>query len=231
MKEITIKEIIVLLKNKFIILLTLTLIFFMLGIFYTFTIVKNRYISKGSIMIQVESNEGNINTMESQRLVQSTVDILTKMNLVPEETVKTLKSNGYDVTVEMIKANMSVTSSNMSLVININYISFVKEEAKAVVDEIINTLIKVANDEQYNMDKTLKNNISKLYVSEAEYYSPNKSLLITLGAIFGLVLGLIVIFINEMINSGYKEKDEIEEELNIQVLGVIPNFEIKRGSE
>lgn len=207
------------------------IIFTLIFTIYAFKIVKPEYRATGSIMIQVESNEGNTNTTESQRLVKSTVDILMKMNLIPEETSKTLKSNGYDVSKGTIRSNMTVSSAKDSLVITISYISTNQDETKIVVDEIINTLIRVTNDEKYNMDKTLKNNISKLYVSEAQYYSPNKPLLIFLGMVIGGVVGLILIITNEVVNSGYKEKDEIEEELKIQVLGVIPNFEVKRGNE
>lgn len=229
--EIKINTIIQIIYKNLIIFLSIIIFSILIGITYILFFTQSKYVSHGSIMIQVQSNEGNTNTTESQRLVQSTVDILTKMNLIPEETTKRLILNGYNITVENIRSNMTVSSSSNSLVITISYISANKEETKIILDEIINTLIMVTNDEKYNMDKTLKNNISKLYVSDAYYHSPNKSLLVLLSAVLGIIASFIILFTKEFINNGYKEKDEIEEELKIQVLGVIPNFEVKRGNE
>ena len=74
------------------------------------------------------------------------------------------------------------------------------------------------------MAQTLKGNLSNLYVSEAKYHSPNKILFTFVGLLLGGVVGLVIVFAFEVINTGYKTKEEIEKELKIQVIGEIPEY-------
>ena len=52
----------------------------------------------------------------------------------------------------------------------------------------LKTLIRVVNDDAYNMEYTLKNNISNLYVGEAKNVSTNKILMIFVGILLNVNL-------------------------------------------
>ena len=57
---------------------------------------------------------------------------------------------------------------------------------------------------------------------------PNKMKIIIMAVMFGGSLGLLTLFISEYSNTSFKRVDEIENILELKVLGVIPNFEHKR---
>lgn len=227
--SISLVEIFNIIKKRFWLLVATTLLGGLLVGTYAFFIATPKYISTGAIMVQVKTGSSdNIDTIESQRLIQSTVDILTKIDLVPEETSKVLKENhNLDITKKQIRNNLTVSNASNSLLIQLSYTSEDEANTKLVLEEVINSLKRVTDDEKYNMSKTLKDNISALYVSEAKYHSPNKLLFVFVGLIIGGTLGLTGVFISEMINSGYKTKEEIERDLNIQLLGEIPEFKIQ----
>lgn len=179
-------------------------------------------------MVQVSAGEnGAVSTVESQRLVQSTMDLLTEIDLIPSEAAKELQARGYNLTLNEVRDNMSVSNNSGSLLIQISFISTDEKLAEEAVEVIINSLISISSLEVYNMEKTLKGNLSYLYVSEAKYHSPNKILTTFVGILLGGVIGLVLVFAFEFINAGYKTKEEIEAELKVQVLGEIPEYEVK----
>ena len=227
---ISLTDIIAIIKKRFWFLVTTTILGGLLLAIYAFAIATPKYQSIGAIMVQVRAGEnGSVNTVESQRLVQSTVDILTKIDLVPSKTAEVLNLQGYDITAKQVRDNMGVSNTSGSLLIQITFISEDPELAKIANETIILTLINITDAETYNMAQTLKGNLSNLYVSEAKYHSPNKILFTFVGLLLGGVVGLVIVFAFEMINTGYKTKEEIEKELKIQVIGEIPEYEVRKG--
>ena len=227
---ISLTDIVAIIKKRFWFLVTTTLLGGILLAVYAFLIATPKYQSVGAIMVQVRAGEnGTVNTVESQRLVQSTVDILTKIDLVPSQTAEVLNLQGYDITAKQVRDNMGVSNTSGSLLIQITFISEDPELAKIANETIILTLINITDAETYNMAQTLKGNLSNLYVSEAKYHSPNKILFTFVGLLLGGVVGLVIVFAFEMINTGYKTKEEIEKELKIQVIGEIPEYEVRKG--
>ena len=226
---ISLLEIVEVIKEKFWFLVLTTLIGGFLLAGYAFFIAKPTYKSTGAIMIQVETSEGSVNTVESQRLVQSAVDILTKIDLISDETSLELSKQGINLSGKQIRDKMSVQSSANSLVISISFSNQEAKIAELTVDTIIKTLIKVVNDESYKMEYTLKNNISNLYVGEAKDVSTNKLLMIFVGILLGGIVGMVIVFINEAVNSGYKTKESIEADFKLLTLGSVSEFIVKRG--
>ena len=226
---ISLSDIFAIIKKRFWFLVTTTLLGGIILAVYAFLIATPKYQSVGAIMVQVRAGDnGTVNTVESQRLVQSTVDILTKIDLVPSRTADVLQSLGYEITAEQVKNNMGVSNTSGSLLIQITFISEDPELAKIANETIIQTLINITDAETYNMAQTLKGNLSNLYVSEAKYHSPNKILFTFVGLLLGGVVGLVIVFAFEMINTGYKTKEEIEKELKVQVIGEIPEYDVRK---
>lgn len=226
---ISLLEIMEVIKEKFWFLVLTTLIGGFLLAGYAFFIAKPTYKSTGAIMIQVETSEGGVNTVESQRLVQSAVDILTKIELISDETSLELAKKGVILSGSQVRDKMSVQSSTNSLVISISFSNQEAKTAELTVDTIIKTLIKVVNDDAYKMEYTLKNNISNLYVGEAKNVSTNKILMIFVGILLGGIVGMVMVFINEAVNSGYKTKESIEADFKLLTLGSVSEFIVKRG--
>src|SRR5690554_6912704 len=139
---ISLTDIVAIVKKRFWFLVTTTILGGLLLAIYAFAIATPKYQSIGAIMVQVRAGEnGSVNTVESQRLVQSTVDILTKIDLVPSKTAEVLNLQGYDITAKQVRDNMGVSNTSGSLLIQITFISEDPELAKIANETIILTLI------------------------------------------------------------------------------------------
>lgn len=229
--EISLGEIFGVIKKRFWFLVVITIIGgIMLGI-YAFGIAKPKYKTTGSLMVQVKttvsSGDEIFNSLESQRLLETVVQILN-MDVIHQQVHESLKPT-YNISAGAIKGNMSVANKNNGLIISVGYTSESKVEAREVTNAIINTLVDFLNDPTSDIAVTFKGNIVKLDVPEAKYVSPNKPLLVLVGMVLGGTVGLIMVFSYEMINAGYKTKEELEAATKVQVLGVIPQFQIVRG--
>ena len=88
---------------------------------YASFIATPKYKSTGAIMGQVSAGEnGAVSTVESQRLLQSTMDLLTEIDLIPSEAAKELQARGYNLTLNEVRDNMSVSNNSGSLLIQIS---------------------------------------------------------------------------------------------------------------
>jgi len=77
------------------------------------------------------------------------------------------------------------------------------------------------------------NNISIVDRAEAPAspYKPNFLWNLALGALFGLVLGIVIAFVRELVDDTLKSSEDIEQRLKLAVLGVIPKLGPKQTME
>jgi capsular polysaccharide biosynthesis protein len=52
-------------------------------------------------------------------------------------------------------------------------------------------------------------------------------LLLIIGVLLGGILGVGIVLVMELTNNTYRTKEELEADFDLQVLGVIPSFEVK----
>ena len=63
------------------------------------------------------------------------------------------------------------------------------------------------------------------------YASPNKLLYIIVGFLLGAIVGAGVVFIVEFGRYTYKNKEDIEADLNLQVIGIIPEYTVMESKK
>ena len=87
-----------------------------------------------------------------------------------------------------------------------------------ILDKITNNFIKES--------KELIKNVNIKVVETVEYpespVSPNKTMNIAIAGILGLMLGVGISLLIEFLDNTYRNKEEIERELELPVLGMIP---------
>lgn len=214
---------------------------------YAFKFAEPQYRAKRSLMVQYKkpTTQGEIiDTLDSQRLIETVKELLVEDPLVMRIAIDNLANHPTHpvvLTERQYKKGIRVDSKTSSLLVNVSF-TLTKEEVgdlKPVADfgnvdvlehiviTIVDSLVEYAEDDNNKISITFKDSIVPLGSHPASYVSPNKTLLVMVGAILGGTLSLIVVFVLEMVTSGFKTKEELEKATKTLVLGVIPEFSTK----
>jgi capsular polysaccharide biosynthesis protein len=224
--EITLLDIYRIIKKNLIMIFSLTFLFGILASLYVFFLVDETYKSNAFVMVQIR-NEGSSNNefdlANAQKLLQTAADLI-KMPVVLERVIINLE---LDLSVKELQDNLSVSSSSSSYFINVSYVSTDPALAKVIVNEVINEAIVFADAE---IPILATNIIRTSFAQDGTYHEPNKILFAFIGLLLGGIAGVGIAFIKELMNNTFKYKDQLENVLGIQVLGVIPEFDIKEST-
>ena len=63
--------------------------------------------------------------------------------------------------------------------------------------------------------------------NDGKYASPNKPLYLVIGFLLGAIVGAGIVLIIEFSRTTYRTKEEIEKDLNLPVIGIIPEFNVE----
>ncbi len=218
-------------KKSWILISVFTVIIGGLAGVFAFTMVDNQYKSTSEVLVQVPTATGNpdegINFTDTQRLIQTAAEFVSSDNIINEVRVSNLITNQShilklaDMTNADIKDAIDVSSSTSSFIIRISFTSkdsdFSQVMTQAITTVIIETEVSLFKDKFFQLSSA----------GEPEDDSPNKILYVIVGIIGGAIVGLGIAFIKELFSNSYMTKEQLEMGTGIQVLGVIPEFEMK----
>jgi capsular polysaccharide biosynthesis protein len=223
--EISLLDLYVILRRNIVLILAFTTLIAMIAAAYAFFIVDETYASNADVMVQVQTDpniDGSYDYNTAQKLLATIVEFMSK-DVVLDEVIRDLD---LSYTTSQLKNNLTVTSSNTSFFINIKYVDKDPSLAKEIVDSVINQSILVANGN--DAFSTLKNKITRTsFADMGVYEEPNKPLYVAIGIILGGIVGVGFVFIKELMNNSYRTKEQLEQAFDIQVMGTIPEFEVK----
>jgi len=222
--EISLLDLYKILKNNFILILVLTLLIGTIAGVFAFVIVDPKYKSNADIMVQVpfEGSSENFDLINAQRLLPTVAEFLQSERVLDN----VIDELGLDLTVAQIKSGLNVRSSTTSYFIYISYESVDSQLSRDIVNTVIQEAITLANaDDDFSIfrNKITQTSTGKL----GTYSSPNRPLYVIIGLILGGIVGVGIALIKELFNNTYKSKEQLEQNFGIQVLGVIPQFEVK----
>lgn len=220
--EISLYDIYKILKSNLLIILIFTLLVGGLATGYAYGIADPQYKSTAYVMVQVQIDPAtdSYDLINAQRLLATARDLIT-MPVVLEDVITDLDLN---LTVKQLQNSLNVTSSTTSYFITVSYVSGDIELSQDIVDAVINSAIDFADD---NVPILADNIIRTSFANPGVYDSPNKALYVVVGIILGGVAGIGFAFLKELLSNTFKTKEQLEAAFGIQVLGVIPEFEVK----
>ncbi len=223
--EISLLDLYIILRRNLVLILAFTVLVAMIAASYAFFIVDERFASNADVMVQVQTDpnvDGSYDYNTAQKLLATITEFMSK-DVVLDEVVRNLE---LSYTPNQIRRNLTITGSNTSFFINIKYIDADPNLARDIVNAVINQAILVANGN--DAFSTLSNKITRTsYADTGTYAEPNKPLYVAIGIILGGMIGVGFVFIKEMMNNSYKSKEQLEAAFDLQILGVIPEFEVK----
>lgn len=167
----------------------------------------------------VQNNEADLRLINTYNVIITSPIILSKV----------IEKLDLDQTTNSLAEQITVTSANNSQVVNLVVID--KEASMAV--KISNTLAEVFQKEMpplMNVDNIKILSEAKLTENPTPV-KPNKLLNITMAAIIGLMLGVMLAFLREFFDRRFKSEQEIEEILGLPIIGLVGAIDIEKETK
>lgn len=225
MEELDIKELFNIFWNRKIYMILIVIVFVLVGIVYTLTMVKPMYTSSITILLaKVETTNENSN--DSDAITQA--DITLNQKLLP--TYKGLvKSRAVE---KQVKENLGLNDNEK---INVS-IELMSEDSEILKISVLNNepekAAKIANEvaKVFSQEVTERFNIKNISIVDAAEpdYVPsnvNHSRDIMVATFIGLVIAVIYALLANMLDTTIKTQEDIEKHVKLTVLAEIPLYE------
>ncbi|MGQ5220032.1 YveK family protein [Staphylococcus equorum] len=206
-------------KNNLKFLLILPTLGLIIGLLFSLVLVQPKYQASTQVLVNQNESDSAARPQEVQsniQLVNTYAEIATSPRML-DEVSKEL-DNAYSA--KELSSMISAANETESQILNIAVESPNKNDS----EKIANVFANVFSDETpkiMNID-----NVSIL--SEADGTSTQTEPKIIVNALLGLILGLvlasIIIILKEIFDTRIKTEHDVEEELNIPVIGTIQKF-------
>ncbi|MEG1256970.1 Wzz/FepE/Etk N-terminal domain-containing protein [Clostridium sp.] len=220
---ISIREMLEALKKRWKMIVIITLITTILSGALSFFVIKPQY--EASTKIFIGKEEG-----KDQSYNQNDVSMYQKLMKTYSEAIKTkdLIGRGLEKTKSQLKPEQVLQGITVVPVADtqILEIKFKSGDPKEARD-----IIKAITDEFITTSKVLVPNGNIKIIESVELpeipVSPNKKMNIAIAFLLGLMVSVGLCFLLEFLDNTYKSKDQLERELEIPVIGVVPRMEEK----
>ena len=219
---ISLSEIFEAIKKRWIIIVAITLTATIISGVLSFFVIDPVYEASTKVFIgKEESDDAAYNSSEInmyQQLLQTYAQAIKTKDLVN----RAISGLSYDeLEASSVVDALTVNPISSTQILEIKYKSKDAEEAKDVLKGITDEFIVTA--------KELVPNGNVRVIEEVELpenpVSPNKKMNIAIAFLLGLMVSVGLVFLLEYLDNTYKNKDQLEKELGIPVLGAIPDIE------
>ncbi|WP_294349307.1 Wzz/FepE/Etk N-terminal domain-containing protein [uncultured Clostridium sp.] len=223
-ENIKVQDIVDAIRNRWQLIVSITLTSVIIASFFTLFIVKPKYEASTKLFIGKESSENKDQSYSSndvqmyQKLLKTYSDVIMTSDLVE----RALSSESLDVDSELVLAGLTVTPKTDTQILQIQYTNTDKNLAMEVVDAITQEFVKTSSELISNANVKIIETV-KLPQSPV---SPNKKLNISVAFVLGLLISTTLALVLEFMNNTFKYKEQVENILGVPVIGTIPNTDI-----
>ena len=215
---ISISEIFEALKKRWILIVSITLVATLISGILSFFVIKPTYETSTKVFIgKEESNQEGYNTNDIQmyqKLLQTYAETI-KTNEVVQAAIN---NTNADLTVSAVKGALTVTPVSDTQILQIKYQNKNPEVAKEILEGITNEFVILAKELVPNGNVRV---IEAVQLPENPV-APNKKMNVAIAFLLGLMVSVGLVFLIEYLDNTFKSKEELERELDIPVVGIIP---------
>ena len=215
---ISVSEIIDAVKKRWkIIVLTTVLATVVSGIF-SFFVISPTYEASTKIFIGKEGAESEGYNSSDVSMYQNLIKTYSELIKTKDLVNKAINNSQYDLSVNNVLNGITVNTLTGTQILQISYQSKSPSIAKNILESITNEFITKAEELVPN------GNVKVLESVELPKnpVAPNKTMNIVIAFILGMMVGFGIVFLLEYLDNTYKNKEQLEKDLDIPVLGVIP---------
>lgn len=219
---ISLSEIFEALKKRWIMIVAITLLATLISGLISFFVIDPVYETSTKVFIgKEESDETAYNSNDIQmyqKLLQTYAQAIKTRDLVG----RAIENLSYDLEEKSVIEDLTVTPVTDTQILQINYKSKNPKEAKDVLKSVTQEFIKTSKELVPNGNVKI---IEEVQIPENPV-SPNKKMNIAIAFLLGLMVSVGLVFLIEYLDNTYKNKEQLEKELDIPVLGAIPDVDM-----
>ena len=218
---ISISEIFEALKKRWILIVSITLVATLISGILSFFVIKPTYEASTKVFVGKEESslEGyNTNDIQMyQKLLQTYAETI-KTNEVIQAAIN---NTNADLSIKDVKDSLTVTPIADTQILQIKYKNNDPEVAKSILENITNEFVILSKELVPNGNVRV---IEAVQLPE-DPVAPNKKMNIAIAFLLGLMVSVGLVFLLEYLDNTFKSKENLERELGIPVIGLIPSFE------
>lgn len=198
-----------------------------------FRVITPKYRASSELLVRGKpSTTGEYTTREAITYVDS-VEAFLKSDSVLEQVLQNINNPNQVITLGQLNAGLTTSKSAQAIILKVSFIHEDKELAVRVTNEIVATAYQLANPTTITPDNEFEffegTFIKLVEAKNARYHSPNKTLYLIVGFLLGGIIGAGIVLILDLGRMTYRSKEEIEADLDIEVIGVIPEYEVSNN--
>lgn len=218
-KKISMSDLLKALKKNLKLLIILPLIFMFIGGILTYLLMHPKYEATTQLLVNKKETNNEVTSQNIQsdlQLVNTYSEIIKSPRIL--EKVSDNLDNKYSV--KSLQSMLNVNNQKESQILNVSIVSNSKASSVKIANEIAHEFSKEANK---IMDIDNISILSKAN-DNAPQVAPNYSLNIGVSLVLGIFIALIIIIFKELFDRRIKTETDVEEILDLPVLGSIPDF-------
>ena len=218
-ETISLKEVFGIIKKRLLLIITITLVAISAAAIVSFYFITPIYQAQTQILVNQKGSSADAyswSQIETDlQLINTYNDIITSPIILSE----VIKELGLNITPEQLMYKIALSSESESKVFKI----IVEDSNPEQAVNIANTTAEVFKENVPSLLSVDNINIlssAKLSENPAPV-KPNKILNISIGTVIGLMLGIGLVFLLEIIDTTIKTEKDVEEFLNIPIMGLV----------
>lgn len=191
----------------------------------TFFVITPQYSSRAQLIVtlpQGESTAGNLNDINyNLQMLNTYKDIIKEGDSLALEVQKRL-ADDYDIqlTPGEIKSNLEVTQSQNSQMFSISATS----DRAINAEHIANTAAEVFQETVADVLTVDKTTIVSKATASSTPVSPNNKLNLAIGLVLGLMVGIGLAFLMQLLDRTVKDNKFVTDNLGFTILGTVPQM-------
>lgn len=218
---ISIEEIFEALKKRWKMIALITIVATVISGVFSFFIIDPVYEASTKLFVGKEENSEEVYNSNDIAMYQKLLKTYSETIKTRDLLTSAIKDSKYDLEVGAVSSALTVVPVADTQILQIKYQSKDPREAEIVLKAISNNFIKTAKELVPN------GNVRTIEAVEMpeKPVSPNKKMNIAIAFLLGLMVSVGLVFLLEYLDNTYKTKEQLEKELELPVLGVIPTLE------
>lgn len=218
--EIDLREIFGMLRKRWLMIASITLIAAILAAGVSFFLLKPQYEASTTMIVSYKQNQEALmdyNQLQMSQKLATTYSQIIKSNRIADKVIKKLD---LDLSSKDLNSKISVSQVETTEIFKIT----VKDNDPELAALIANTeaeIFKQEINEMMKVDSVSTIDVAKVPESPV---APNKVMNIAIATVLGMMVSVGLVFVLEFLDRTYKTPTDIERHLGLPILGAIPDI-------